>query len=133
MLQTDYHTNTPSLCFLQAGCPPCRPTNSVKALSRAIASPSILGGVGFLLITPSSIGERSIVMSVSVCVFVCPRRQISDNTYFINKRKPYRPLIMILPRASTHLNPALIQRALLFRVPAGCLVPPHASRDIGSG
>jgi len=31
-LQTDNHANTPPLCFLQAGCPSCRPTNSVKAL-----------------------------------------------------------------------------------------------------
>jgi len=31
-LQTDNHTNTSSLNFLQAGCPSCRPTNSVKAL-----------------------------------------------------------------------------------------------------
>ena len=32
LLQTDYHTSTPPLCFLQARCPSCRPTNSVKAL-----------------------------------------------------------------------------------------------------
>ena len=31
-LQRDNHTNTPQLSFLQAGCPSCRPTNSVKAL-----------------------------------------------------------------------------------------------------
>ena len=31
-LQTDFHANTPPLSFLQAGCPSCRPTNSVKAL-----------------------------------------------------------------------------------------------------
>jgi len=31
-LQTDSHTSTPPLSFLQAGCPSCRPTNSVKAL-----------------------------------------------------------------------------------------------------
>jgi len=31
-LQTDNHASTPSLRFLQAGCPSCRPTNSVKAL-----------------------------------------------------------------------------------------------------
>jgi len=31
-LQTDNHANTPPLHFLQAGCPSCRPTNSVKAL-----------------------------------------------------------------------------------------------------
>jgi len=32
-LQTeDNHASTPPLCFLQAGCSSCRPTNSVKAL-----------------------------------------------------------------------------------------------------
>ena len=30
-LQTDNHTSTPPLSFLQAGCPSSRPTNSVKA------------------------------------------------------------------------------------------------------
>jgi len=31
-LQTDNHASTPSLSFLQAGCPSCCPTNTVKAL-----------------------------------------------------------------------------------------------------
>jgi len=31
-LQTDNHTSTSPLSFLQAGCPSCCPTNSVKAL-----------------------------------------------------------------------------------------------------
>jgi len=31
-LQTDNHSSTPRLSFLQSGCPSCRPTNSVKAL-----------------------------------------------------------------------------------------------------
>jgi len=31
-LQTDNHAITPPLSFLQAGCPSCHPTNSVKAL-----------------------------------------------------------------------------------------------------
>jgi len=31
-LQTDNHASTSPLSFLQAGCPSCRPTNSVKAL-----------------------------------------------------------------------------------------------------
>ena len=31
-LQTDNHASTPQLSFLQAGCPSCSPTNSVKAL-----------------------------------------------------------------------------------------------------
>jgi len=32
LLQTDNYTSTSPLSFLQAGCPSCRPTNSVKAL-----------------------------------------------------------------------------------------------------
>ena len=31
-LQTDSHSSTQPLTFLQAGCPSCRPANSVKAL-----------------------------------------------------------------------------------------------------
>ena len=31
-LQADNHASTPPLSFLQAGCPSCHPTNSVKAL-----------------------------------------------------------------------------------------------------
>ena len=30
LLQTDNHTSTPPLSFLQAGCPSCRPTNSIQ-------------------------------------------------------------------------------------------------------
>jgi len=32
LLQTDNHASTPPLSFLQAGCPSCRPTNSIEAL-----------------------------------------------------------------------------------------------------
>jgi len=36
LLQTDNHASNPPLSFLQAGCPSCRPTNSVKALKGLI-------------------------------------------------------------------------------------------------
>jgi len=39
LLQTDNHANTSPLSFLQAGCPSCRPTNSVKALKALKAAP----------------------------------------------------------------------------------------------
>jgi len=38
LLQTDNNASTPPLCFLQAGCPSCRPTNSVKALKATSCS-----------------------------------------------------------------------------------------------
>jgi len=36
-LQTDNHASTPPLSFSQAGCPSCRPTNSIKALKAKVA------------------------------------------------------------------------------------------------
>jgi len=38
LLQTDNHASTPPLSFLQAVCPSCRPTNSVKALKARYTS-----------------------------------------------------------------------------------------------
>jgi len=35
-IQTDNHASTPPLSFLQAGCPSCHPTNSVKALKAPV-------------------------------------------------------------------------------------------------
>ena len=51
-LQTDNHANTSPLSFLQAGCPSCHPTNSVKALKAHPGSP----------------GKRAVKR---VCVCVC--------------------------------------------------------------
>ena len=47
-LQTDNHASTPPLCFLQAGCPSCRPTNSVKAL-KALTIPSTVKKLFFVV------------------------------------------------------------------------------------
>jgi len=41
-LKTDNHASTSPLSFLQAGCPSCRPTNSVKALKALVTSYSTL-------------------------------------------------------------------------------------------
>jgi len=38
LLQTDNHTSTPAVSFLQAGCPSCRQTNSIKALKALVFS-----------------------------------------------------------------------------------------------
>jgi len=40
-LQTDNHAITPTLSFLQAGCPSCHPTNSVKALKKVTEQANI--------------------------------------------------------------------------------------------
>jgi len=43
-LQTDNHASTSPLRFLQAGCPSCRPTNSVKALKASVSYMQIKTG-----------------------------------------------------------------------------------------
>jgi len=40
-LQTNNHASTPPLSFLQAGCPSCRPTNSVKTLKASTDAPIV--------------------------------------------------------------------------------------------
>jgi len=54
LLQTDNQASTSLLSFLQAGCPSCRPTNSVKALkAQALKAQSTEG-----TFTTSSVNEN---------------------------------------------------------------------------
>ena len=43
LLQTDNHTSTPPLGFLQTGCPSCHPTNSIKALKAKLNAKKTCG------------------------------------------------------------------------------------------
>jgi len=53
-LQTDNHTSTSPLSFLQAGCPSCRQTNSVKALkARSLTDENKLKRQGRLVLKES--------------------------------------------------------------------------------
>jgi len=45
LLQTDNHASTPLLSFLQAGCPSCRPTNSVSSEGMKCKKLSIYGKI----------------------------------------------------------------------------------------
>ena len=51
-LQADNHASTPPLSFLQAGCPSCRPTNSVKALKaiKTINNQTKTGKLSFVVV-----------------------------------------------------------------------------------
>ena len=57
-LQTDNHTSTPPLSFLQAGCPSCRPTNSVKALKAQLHNYIIMQRANQTLQTQNSSALR---------------------------------------------------------------------------
>ena len=41
-LRTGNHASTPPLCFLQAECPSCRPTNSVKSTEGSVYARKII-------------------------------------------------------------------------------------------
>jgi len=55
LLQTDNHASTSSLSFLQAGCPSCRPTNSVKALK----APNVRTSANILCMLPTATARSS--------------------------------------------------------------------------
>jgi len=57
-LQTDNHASTPPLSFLQAGCPSCRPTNSVKALKVTAIAYS-----GYKVVTSEVLWPGSVLVS----------------------------------------------------------------------
>ena len=60
-LQTDNHASTPPLSFLQARCPSCRPTNSIRAL-KALVLTSLPVNLheGFAGALPSSFSDAPV-------------------------------------------------------------------------
>jgi len=70
LLQTDNHVSTPPLSFLQAGCPSCRPTNSVKALKAKSVKALKANSVKALKGSPGK-GPLNGCVCVCVCVRVC--------------------------------------------------------------
>jgi len=76
-LQTDNHASTPPLSFLQAGCPSCRPTNSVKALKAKTHLDSSQSNAfahtpnSPLLITNCRSKENNEITSVNLSVCQC--------------------------------------------------------------
>jgi len=52
-----YHTSSSPLSFLQAGCPSCRPTNSVKALKAEILHGVQNSKTGYLILTTPLSGK----------------------------------------------------------------------------
>jgi len=57
-LKTDNHASTSPLSFLQAGCPSCRPTNSVKALKELSLSYSTVGQKSKTLLVWKEVAQK---------------------------------------------------------------------------
>jgi len=78
-LQTDNHTSTPPLSFLQAGCLSCHPTNSVKALK------ALINAAKFTKKTKKACGFLKIRDTISNChqsgkpiiIYLCGTRKMA--------------------------------------------------------
>jgi len=69
-LQTDNHASTPPLSFLQAGCPSCRPTNSVKAL-KARQIPNNFWSTSLIITMTGPIPKLAIQLTTKKSVSSC--------------------------------------------------------------
>jgi len=74
-LQINNHTSTKPLSFLQAGCPSCHPTNSVKALKEAKYDE--------LRLKMSHEGATRVILSTEVCMCSINNARSSADTFII--------------------------------------------------
>jgi len=72
LLQTDNQASTPPLSFLQAGCPSCHPTNSVKALKGNIRAQSTIPNTSRLVITCKGATHPKAYIAVSPQIHCSP-------------------------------------------------------------
>jgi len=76
-LAPDNHTSTPPLSFLQAGCPSCHPTNSVKALKELKKAKRLRKHKYIILTNTVATTEFFIILGGSNIWFVPETKQIS--------------------------------------------------------
>jgi len=69
LLQTDNHASTPPLSFLKAGCPSCRPTNSVKALKAFMQTGKVIKK--HIYNTATAVYSHDIFCTVSDLPIIC--------------------------------------------------------------
>jgi len=68
LLQTDNHASTSPLSFLQAECPSCRPTNSVKALKAKIRYIDVLNNNDNInVIIPGFVSDLRVTIVKNLC------------------------------------------------------------------
>ena len=95
-LQTDNHASTPPLCFLQAGCPSCRPTNSVKALKALLTKDALI----FSVVDQSTKTVNS-CNKTTVQLFFIQVRGWTDPVLVLNHRRSTMDWIGAGPLSST--------------------------------
>jgi len=103
-------TNKPTSSFLQAGCPSCRPTNSVKALKGTISHPMDL-------LTPSSPGGL-------------PTLSLTNNSSWLHRGRVAMPLIS--PRMPVPMDGAESYPKTLAMLPSNNFADQRSVRGMHS-
>ena len=104
-LQTDNHTSTPPLSFLQAGCPSCRPTNSSKAL-KATALKAIFSNYWHTIPQTSVLPSQYLLeeaTKMELCVCLLPHRVQTQTTGKLWHKQQYS-LSVSTSAASSRMN-----------------------------
>jgi len=71
-LQTDNHASIQPVSFLQAGCPSCHPTNSVKALKEVKPGYKYISGkLVDIFIPAKAFASDYVITGVGLCVCLC--------------------------------------------------------------
>jgi len=99
-LQTDNHASTPPLSFLQARCPSCHPTNSVKALKHRfiwhlVITPEVFAAGHSKLILPKNEEKRSLQLRFK------SRKSVIRETSWVESSR------QLEPSSRKRLTPAL--------------------------
>jgi len=136
-LQTDNHASTPPLCFLQAGCPSCRPTNSVKALKALLLTTSCCK----LLEIPVLKHETSIIpLTVSHCHLLsctCANCRVKQGSHRPQTLPPVLPpstpwLQEVVPSVHCRLQQVLLCTKPMAACEPHCLSLVVTSSSLGS-
>ena len=77
-LQTYNHASTPPLSFLQAGCPSCHPTSSVRALKAINSSPQLPLYTFWAKLSICSYVDLCMLSIAFTCVVFCDLGQYTD-------------------------------------------------------
>ena len=82
-LQTNNHASNPPPSFLQAGCPSCRPTNSVKALkAQQYCKNSDISQTGYWYLCVS--GTDVTVFLLRHCAVLSFHFSVHDNLFYVD-------------------------------------------------
>jgi len=107
LLQRDNHASTPPLCFLQAGCPSCRPTNSTEGISTISTEMTVNVGI-----TTTTEGTTTGIVTTTIQTTALPTTTIVGTTTVEATTTSVEPTTTFKTTTPRVLKKALLQHCL---------------------